>query len=64
VIGYPGKRKSTTLNYIGQVQSINVSTETLDTGIHFLKKLNRCSEMIFRCPDQDEKDSVPKTYVL
>jgi len=46
VIGYPGKRKNTTLNYIGQVQSINVSTKTLD--IQFLKKLTRCSEMIFK----------------
>jgi len=57
VIGYPGKRKNTTLNYIGQVQSTNVSTKTLD--IQFLKKLiGLCSEVISSYPDQDETDSV------
>jgi len=64
VIEYPGKRKNTTLNYIGQVQSINVSTKTLDTGIQFSKKLTGRSEMIFKYPDQDEKNSMPEMYVL
>ena len=60
VVAYPGKKKNSSLKYIGQIMTVKKRSQEVE--VKFVKK--QPGESVFKFPEADDIDDVPISYIV
>ena len=61
IVSYPGKTKTTSANYVGQVVDVNFPDKSVE--INFAKKQPAASTL-FKFPEKRDTDIIPLDYIV